>query len=95
MNDFLQIKHEEIQFPFFAGYLNSFNAIWLSLRRRYAATGRRMHGQLPNSVPETSSGAETVARGREEGMLLGCDADVRSVSTLACFWLIFAGSIGW
>ena len=54
-----------------------------------------MHGQLPNSVPETSSGAETVARGREEGMLLGCDADVRSVSTLACFWLIFAGSIGW
>ena len=48
-----------------------------------------MHGQLPNSVPETSSGAETVARGRQEAMFLGCDADVMLKK------LAFAGSTGW
>ena len=51
-----------------------------------------MHGHWPNSVPETSSGAEAVVRGREEGMLPGCDADVRS----GCFnFSVLLACFGW
>ena len=68
----------------------------LSLRRWYAATGRRMHGHWPIQYLRPRAAQKPLPE--EERKVCCSDATRMSglaVSTLACFWPVFAGNIGW